>query len=167
MAEEKRGRPSIYTPELANAICLRMCEGESLRSICQESTMPDRTTVLRWVVEEREGFHHQYAQAMKVRALEWADETIEIADNQSRDWTVDEAGNLKVNGEHVQRSRLRVDTRKWMLSKVLPKIYGDRVAMEHTGAVGHVDLSELTDDQLQRLKAGEDLRAIVGPAGGG
>jgi hypothetical protein len=153
------GRPSVYTPEIAQAIVSRMCEGESLRSICEESNMPARSTVLLWVVENREGFSDQYAQAMLVRAMEWADETIGIADNTDRDWTVDEHGNLRVQGEHVQRSKLRVDTRKWMISKLLPKVYGDRITSETTNL--NVDVSTLTDDQLQRIKEGEDVLSVI------
>ena len=55
-----------------------------------------------------------------------ADETLEISDDGTNDWMKDNEG-YKVNGEHVARSRLRVDTRKWLLSKALPKIFGDKL----------------------------------------
>ncbi len=58
-----------------------------------------------------------------------ADELLEIADDGRNDWVVDEEGGDKYNGDHVQRSRLRVDTRKWLLSKALPKVFGDKLAL--------------------------------------
>jgi hypothetical protein len=63
-----------------------------------------------------------------------ADEMLEVADDGTNDWMLrrgsDEEDDLyQLNGEHLQRSRLRVDTRKWLLSKALPKVYGDKLAL--------------------------------------
>jgi hypothetical protein len=94
-------------------------------------------TVRRWYVDDREGFSSQYAQARDTGLDAMADELLEIGDDGSNDWMErhgqDSAGWL-ANGEHVQRSRLRVDTRKWLLSKMAPKRYGDK--LQHTGADG-------------------------------
>jgi hypothetical protein len=49
------GRPSIYTPELAAEICTRLCDPRSLRSVCEDPDMPDRSTVLYWVVNDEAG----------------------------------------------------------------------------------------------------------------
>jgi hypothetical protein len=46
----------------------------------------------------------------------------------------DERGGWEQNGEHIQRSRVRIDTRKWLLSKMLPKVYGDKTEVAVTGA---------------------------------
>jgi hypothetical protein len=54
-----------------------------------------------------------------------ADELLEIADDGSNDWMEREKGGYELNAEHIQRSRARIDTRKWLLSKMLPKVYGD------------------------------------------
>ena len=64
-----------------------------------------------------------------------ADETLEIADDSSHDTITDDEGNERFNSEFAARSRLRVDTRKWLLSKALPKVYGDKITTEHTGRV--------------------------------
>jgi hypothetical protein len=74
------------------------------------------------------------------RYLKLADELLEIADDGTNDWmrrTGKDGEDLgwAINGEHIARSRLRVDTRKWLLSKCLPKIFGDRITAEHTGPV--------------------------------
>ncbi|HLW29203.1 MAG TPA: hypothetical protein VKY54_15855 [Kiloniellales bacterium] len=135
-AEPKKiGRPTLYTPELAEAICLRLSEGESLRSVCRDEAMPAKQTVLRWIARHDE-FRAQYAKAKEEGAEALAEEIFDIADDGSNDWMeqLDKEGNVvgwKLNGEHVQRSRLRIDTRKWYLSKILPKKYGDRVDLNH------------------------------------
>ena len=109
MAE--RGRPAAYTPALAAEICERMEAGENVRSICRSEDMPDEATVRLWARENREGFYPQYARAMETRMEGLADEILEIADDKSGD---------------PARDRLRLDSRKWIMSKVAPKRWGDR-----------------------------------------
>ena len=75
----ERGRPSIYTPEVAAEICERMAAGESLRSICRSEDMPKESTVRLWALDNREGFYPQYARAMETRMEGLADEILEIA----------------------------------------------------------------------------------------
>lgn len=120
-----RGRPSVYTAKLAGKICRRLAAGESLRAICRDDGMPDESTVRGWALDNVEGFFPQYARAREIAYHGLADEVLEIADDGRNDTYVDEDGTRKVDHDCVARSRLRVDARKWMLSKVLPKIYGD------------------------------------------
>lgn len=128
----KGGRPSMYTPELAKTICRQIAEGKSMREICRADGMPYDSTVREWIIDDREGFHAQYTRAIQARAMLWAEEITEIADDGSSDTYIDPStGQEKTNAEVVARSRLRVDTRKWMLSKVLPKVYGDKVDVNH------------------------------------
>lgn len=138
MSEGKRGRPSIYTPELAARICERLAAGESLRSICRDDDMPDGTTVYDWLKTNVE-FSQQYAEARDKGLEAMAEETLQIADDGQNDWMDRELENGRiervVDHEHINRSRLRVDTRKWYLSKLAPKRYGDRLAVEHSGSV--------------------------------
>lgn len=130
-APAKRGRPSKYTPELAREICERISNGETLRQVCRSEHMPAAPTVRSWVLDNVNGFSEQYARARILLAEHWADETVDIADDNKNDTYVDDNGNERTNSEVVQRSRLRVDTRKWMLSKVLPKVYGDKLDVNH------------------------------------
>lgn len=123
------GRPTLYTPELAAEICRRLADGESLRKICEAEAMPDESTVRLWVVEDRDGFYTHYTRARQAQALKWADEVVDIADDSTFDAKMTENG-IVVDGEAIARARLRVDTRKWILSKVLPKVYGDKVIHE-------------------------------------
>lgn len=106
-----RGRPTIYDPEVVDELLARLRTGDTLRQVCKLDWMPSASTVMDWVREDREGFSARYALAREIGALTMADEILEIADNK---------------GEDVQRDRLRVDTRKWLLAKVLPKVYGDK-----------------------------------------
>ncbi len=143
MAKRSVGRPCDFTPALGEAICDRLIEGESLRSVCSDPAMPHRATVCRWLARGDAGeqpftaFVTQYARATEFRADALFDESQEIADDSSRDWEVVRDGEgqvtgIKVDGEHVQRSKLRVETRKWMAGKLAPKRYGDKVEV-HVG----------------------------------
>lgn len=138
------GRPSSFTQETADTICLRMSEGESLREICRDESMPSTASVMRWA-HANEAFREQYARAREDLLEHWAEEINEIADNGSNDWmkrSEKKGGGYEVNGEHIARSRLRVDTRKWLLSKLAAKKYGDRVEQHHTGSVTLTQLIE-------------------------
>jgi hypothetical protein len=126
------GRPSDYTPQLASRICERLSGGESLRAICGEEAMPDKATVLRWLPKHEE-FRDQYARARELQAEHWAEEILEIADDGAKDSYQDSDGNERVDHEVVARSRLRVDSRKWLMSKLAPKKYGDKVTTTIAG----------------------------------
>lgn len=135
-AVETRGRPTEYTAELAAEICAKLAEGRTLRSVCKDDGIPPESTVRTWVLDDREGFAAQYARAREVGYHAMADEAIEIADDGTNDTATDEEGNKRTDHDVISRSRLRVDTRKWLLSKALPKIYGDKITQELTGKDG-------------------------------
>ena len=125
---------SLYTQQLADAICERLEAGDSLRKACEAVGGITCQGVLKWTKDERcVGFGEQYAQAREAGYRLLADQIIEISDDSSGD-TVDTEHGPKANPEFVARSRLRVDSRKWMLSKMLPKLYGDK--LETTLQVG-------------------------------
>lgn len=127
-----RGRPLTFTREVADTICVELANGRSLRDVCSDEGMPPESTVRGWAVENIDGFAAQYARAREVGYHMMADELLEIADCGVNDWMErhgDKDDGWVLNGEHIARSRLRVDTRKWMLGKVLPKIYGDKIDM--------------------------------------
>ena len=134
----KRGRPSTFSQEKVDEICNRIAEGESLRKICKDEHLPDKGTVFTWLLDEdKKDFHDQYARARAAQAENLFEETLEIADDGTNDYVTVESEDGQVterlNGEHVQRSRLRVDTRKWYLSKVLPKKYGEKIDVTSDG----------------------------------
>lgn len=139
MAEKAIGRPTRYSDEMVATICERLANGESLRSICRDPDMPCLASVFKWLSENPK-FSEQYDRAREVQAEVLADSILDIADNGANDWMEkndgENAGWL-ANGEAIQRSRLRVDARKWVASKLLPKKFGDKQELNHTGQVTH------------------------------
>lgn len=127
--KKPQGRPSMYTQELADSICARLAMGESLRTVCLGDEMPSLQTIFNWF-RTQEGFVDQYARAKEESADALSDEILDIADDGSNDWMEINKGGYKttiVDQEAVQRSKLRVETRKWIASKLKPKKYGDKL----------------------------------------
>jgi hypothetical protein len=145
MAE--RGRPSIFSEELATRICERLALGETLRSVCRDDDMPSHTTVLDWAKEQP--FSDQYARAREAGYGLMADEILEIADDGRNDKFSDDEGHVTVDHDVIARSRLRVDTRKWLLSKALPKVYGDKQQIDVNA---RVEIAGLLDEARERVK---------------
>lgn len=126
------GRPSKFTEELAGTICDRLSKGQSLRFICDEDGMPSRETVRTWL-RDNPAFSAQYARAKEDYAEAVFEEIEEIADDGRNDWIERETKRgtyIALNEEALGRSRLRIDARKWMLSKLMPKKYGDRIEVD-------------------------------------
>lgn len=151
------GRPPVYGQDTRDEICRRISLGESLISICKSEGMPDKSTVLYWLFSEAE-FHAQYARAREAQAEHYLDEIIAISDDSVLDTEIDpETGAERTNHEVVARAKLRVDTRKWAMSKMAPKKYGDKIQNEHTGPNGGAikiqSARDLTDDELAAIAA--------------
>jgi len=119
MAE--RGRPSDYTDDLADLICERLATGESLRAMCRDDdVLPCERTVYRWLLSNQD-FCQKYARAREFQSEPHLEDIIEIADRDD----------LEPNDKKV-----RIDTRKWAMSKLAPKKYGDKIQQEIVGANG-------------------------------
>lgn len=112
------GRPSDFSQEIADTICERLADGESLRAICSDDDMPSTSAVCRWLAAN-DGFREQYAHARELQADALFDDCLAIADGTT----------LKAK-EDVQDRRLQIDTRKWMAGKLKGK-YSDKV--KHVG----------------------------------
>lgn len=156
------GRPSDYTTETAELICMRLSEGESLRSVCSDEGMPSKQSVLRWLTKHEE-FRCQYVRAKEQGAEALAEEMFDIADDGANDWMEKkdkdgEAIGWQLNGEHVRRSQLRIDTRKWYLSKIMPKKYGEKVQTD--SVVTHK--FEEVDEEALKARALELVAKIGG-----
>jgi len=133
------GRPNILTDDMANAICEQIATtSKSLKTICKPDDMPSVRTVLYWLSEgdkedskpEFKEFLRQYARAKDQQADFLAEEILEIADDGSNDLMTITKGDVlyeQENKEVTNRSKLRVDARKWISSKLKPKKYGDRI----------------------------------------
>ena len=127
----------LYSDALAEEILARVSAGEGLKTICQEGHMPSEAAVRQWVREDRgvdtengrEGFASLYARARELGCDSIAEEIISISDEPI-------LFNDEPNNAIVQHARLRTDNRRWLLSKLAPKKYGDKVTTEVTGADG-------------------------------
>ncbi|WP_333839288.1 terminase small subunit protein [Novosphingobium sp.] len=113
-------------------ICQRIMAGQSVRKICADEHMPAQSTVFEWLARNAD-FRAAYSLAKSFQAETLADEILEIADDAAGDFAVGEDG-PQFQAEHVQRARLRVDSRKWLASKLAPKRYGDALSLRHGSA---------------------------------
>lgn len=129
------GRPATYTSELAELVLNELAEGKSLRAICADhDCLPSPKVIREWVSKDVDGFRDKYAQAKEEMLESWAEDIVHIADESNHDTVVSETGEHPDN-EWINRSRLRVDTRKWLLSKLLPKRYGEK-SVHEIGGIG-------------------------------
>lgn len=129
MEPKPKGRPSIYSQELADKICEQIGNGGSLRTICDAEDMPAFSSVFKWLREKPE-FSQQYARACEERTeahneqlLVYGDEAIQLA--QSTD--------PKAANAVVSAVKLKADNLKWVMSKMKPKKYGDKLDMTTNG----------------------------------
>ena len=138
-----------YTQEHFDKIWEEMAKGRSLKSICKDEGMPTERTVMRRIASD-DTIRQQYVCAQEQRADHIFEEILEIADYSAKDVNIVDGMEL-VNHEAIQRDRLRVDARKWVLGKMSPKKYGDKTAVDVTSGgdkidntliVKHVDMSK-------------------------
>lgn len=142
---------STYTDEIADIICERISNGESLKAICAEEGMPDKSTVFRWLASESNAtFRDKYALARETQADALFDEILSIADDGKNDWMEKNFGEdtrWVENGEALRRSQLRIDARKWMAGKLRPKKYGEKLDINLDGSVNFAISSEPVSEE--------------------
>ena len=111
-------------------ILLSIEEGNSLRATLKRDGMPTSTTFYEWIDNDKEKSIH-YARAIEARA-ELKFESIEqdYSEEPQRD-----AETGRIDSAWVQLQRLKIDAKKWELSKMFPKKFGDKVMQEHSGEV--------------------------------
>ena len=156
----KTGRPTIFTQHIANVICMRIAEGESLREIVKTEGMPDRTTVYDWLLRD-EAFANQYTRAREEQADTLADEILAIADEDPEvDYIRDKHGNvidIKIDSGYVSYQKQRIEARKWIAMKLKPKKYGDKLALggdaENPLELGNTMFGELLKNVELKLQA--------------
>jgi hypothetical protein len=151
------GRRSKYSAPIGKAICKMLASGMTLNEICSRPLMPPESTVRTWATDPQHPFAAKYTQAREIGYLKMADDLVNIADDSTNDFMKRKQGDGEVevvNHDHIARSRLRVDTRKWLLSKALPKIYGDKTAHEVSGPNGGpIETKETSDLETARKVA--------------
>ena len=131
-------RRSTYTPELASEICDRLAHGESLHKICSADHMPSVQSVLRWFRENVNGFTEKYTLAREAGLDTMADQMLDLVDN--------------ATPETAQVVRVQFDARRWYLSKLAPKRYGDKLELSGSNG-GPIEIVQVDDDELARRVA--------------
>ena len=155
--EKPIGRPSLYTEELANEICVRLGLGESLRKICLDDGMPSLASVMSWLTKKPD-FLEQYTRAREIQAETQFDELIDIVDQPPElSHITNNKGELvevKFDSSYVAWMKLRVDTRKWTAARMAPKKYGEhKQAEEQTDpTVIDVSVKSMLDVAVKRLE---------------
>ena len=185
-----RAKPVRFSTKLEDEICQRIATGESLRKICSSEGTPRLETVLRWVLDEDHEFDtERYMLARKCQAEVLFDEMIDIVDDGSNDWMERETKGgskiVSIDHEHVARSRLRFDARRWMLARMDPKRFSEKVEIKQDTTVSgtvksvpHLDVSKLDAGQRQLLRrllkngsddaeSGDTTKSGEGDSGGG
>jgi hypothetical protein len=135
--------------KIFSIICSRVELGEALRTVLKAENMPSPATFYSWL-ENDESKVKQYARATELRAEAIFEDMITIADDSSNDEIEIDLGDgvksSRPNTEFIQRSRLRVDTRKWIVSKLNPKKYGDKIDIDQKiqGSINIISLGNGT-----------------------
>lgn len=189
MATTPTTRPTArkYDRQVVSAQILEQLKlGRSLDSICSGAGMPSVGAFLEWIEkDDPKGIAADYAHAREIGYALLADEIVQLSDK-THEWVTvqkldpngdpmyDEKGEpllkqmlMPLNSDVIAHKRVQIDTRKWMLSKMLPKVYGDKITQEHTGsnggpiALAAVDLKNLSDAEL------ENMSRLLAKAGGG
>ena len=149
------GAPSTYSEHIANVICIRIAEGESLRKILRDDGMPAQSTVYEWLLRHPE-FAEQYTRAREEQADSLADEIIDIADEQPEIVAVvdKKTGALiehKLDGAFLQWQKNRIEARKWTAMKLKPKKYGDRMAVEGVEGGAAIKTEDASADKFLEI----------------
>lgn len=156
---ETKRKGSSYSEEkrqyFINTICEQVGKGEALIEVCKQEGYPKAETFYNWLQYDAEAFN-MYTRAMVLRAEIEYESLLKIADNSSKDFSYDpQTKKLVVDYENINRARLRVDTRKWWLSKLLPNKYGEKIKFDVTDErkqVGGFDISLLQPDTLKLIE---------------
>lgn len=163
--EENRGRPTIYTHEIAARICAMIAEGRSLTSICRDPAMPARSTVMYWLLDPDHAlFLDRYKLAREMQTDGLIEATMDIASDAQNDYMERETRSgavvKAVDHDHIQRSRLMVDTAFRLAEKMAPKKYGKAVRIDAPD-LGRA-IQDASDSELDRqiaLAVGELAKA--------
>jgi hypothetical protein len=145
MPSPMRKPPVHFSQPLFDEICSQLAAGRTLRAIERMDGMPTAAAVIHWVHENLE-LNKQYTRAREIGYTLMADDIIEISDTPV----------LTEHGDTTDRSRLRVESRKWLLSKALPKVYGDKQSVEGKFTVDWAQVCQEAADKWKAKHGGQD-----------
>jgi hypothetical protein len=122
------------TPEMIDECLALIAIGEPVRKACVSAGLSAEQLYRRMLADE--DLAQRYARAKEAALDAMADDILAIADDGVNDTYTDDDGNERTRVDVIARSRLRVDSRKWIMSKLAPKKWGDKITQELTGAEG-------------------------------
>lgn len=140
------GRPSVFSQELADEICERIALGETLTEITSDEDKPSPSTVWRWQ-RSHDDFRKAIAHAREAQTRMWADQIVDLADDSSNDWTIRRRQNGEaeevLNRDHIERVKMQIDARKWLMARVNRADYGDKQQIDHNHSFADLSTVEL------------------------
>jgi hypothetical protein len=151
-----------YAREIADEILDELMSGRTQDEISADPEMPSATTVRKWVRDDVDGFAARYREAREIGYQTIGDQALQIVDDRSNDWVTwqREDGTVarSLDPLRVNRALARVSTRRWLLSKMLPKTFGDRPALHAQQPAGQDDMAEFMKllNERDRGLPGED-----------
>jgi hypothetical protein len=158
----KGGGPTVYSAEIAEWILVELRDGRTLSDVCRDPDMPVPSTVRNWADEDREGFSARYRTAREVGYDMMADRIIDIADSVCNAWCERRRpdGTIEIVSQHgnVRHAKLRCTALQWLVSKALPRKYGNRSNLM-ARLTAHDTIAEL------RRRIAEQDRAQAKPEG--
>ncbi len=155
--------PVRFSEDLAREICIAISNSTlGIRDLCKmHSHWPNANTIMEWKIMHP-SFGELYARAKQSQVEILVDEIVQIADDTTHDTltkTNKDGDEYYVpNSEYINRSRIRIDTRKWLASKLIPKLYGDKIQVEKTDASQDEDVL-LAKKMATTIKAANDGRS--------
>lgn len=155
-----RGRPTIISDEVCAQLCARLACGEPISKICQDEDMPALTTIYRWL-KQYDDFRKMYEEARKDGAHSFADQIAHIIDMEPLK-VIDENGNVKFDPASIAWNRLRMDGRKWLAAKYLPKVYGERLGVEGVEDGAPIKTQDATFEKLQAILSNMEMKKRAG-----
>lgn len=154
------GRPSKYTDAIADTICSRLSNGESLAQICREDAFPSQQTVYSWLFS-MPVFLEKYTRAREEQADTNADQILKIADEEPPSYT-DEKGRTTLDMTYLAWQKQRIDARKWTAMKLKPKKYGERLAHEGVEGGAPITTSDISTTRLAEVIKNLELKTRAG-----
>lgn len=146
-----------YTQELGEDLCGHLANGGKVNEWCRAHNL-DAAMIWRWEQRHPE-FRQALARAREAQAFYWANEIVELADDSTDDWmevnrgTVDKPRMVTLfNRDHYERVRTKIQTRQWLMAKYSPKLFGEKIEVEQTGAPGRRDLEGLIRIAKERAR---------------
>lgn len=146
---KSKERPSLYSTTVAEEICSTIATtSKGIKRLCKEiSHWPSHDTIYNWL-NKHEEFSDLYARAKKNQIEVLVDEILEISDDATLDNIKNDDGKILISHANINRAKLRIDTRKWLASKLIPRVYGNKDPKECSACSELNELSSLSDEEL-------------------